>query len=146
LAEALKQTRLVRGYNMEEFELALFNRHLERMTSEHQTGRRLERAALSTGRFVIWVGLTLVLLLISLRVVSVVAPLPLASAVAMIVALGLISIELNSWDRLRQAQKDLVAAGDRIYRYLDEIPEVGQAVGAKFIEPLSKSIILESVH
>lgn len=146
LAEALKQTRLVRGYNMEEFQLALFNRHLERMTSEHQTGRRLERWALSTGHFVVWVGMTLVLLLISLRVVSVVAPLPLASAVAMIVALGLITIELNSWDRLRQAQKDLVAAGDRIYRYLDEIPEVGQAVGAKFIEPVSKSIVLESVH
>src|SRR5690606_31198524 len=27
LAEALKQTRLVRGYNMEEFEQSLFNQH-----------------------------------------------------------------------------------------------------------------------
>ncbi|WP_437226725.1 ATP-binding cassette domain-containing protein [Planctomicrobium sp. SH661] len=146
LAEGLKQTRLVRGYNMEEFEQTLFNRHLARMTQEAQTGRRLERTALSTARFVTWVGLTLVLLLISLRVISATAPIPLASAVAMIVALILIAVELNSWDLLVQYRKELTASGDRIYRYLDEIPEVGQAVGAKFIEPVSKSIVLESVH
>jgi ABC-type multidrug transport system fused ATPase/permease subunit len=35
--------------------------------------------------------------------------------------------------------------GDRIYRYLAAIPEVGQAVGAKFLQPVAKSIILESV-
>lgn len=146
LAEGLKQTRLVRGYNMEEFEQTLFNRHLARMTSEAQSGRRLERTALSTARFVTWVGLTLVLLLISLRVISATAPIPLASATAMIVALGLIAVELNSWDRLVRERKELIASGDRIYRYLDEIPEVGQAVGAKFIEPVSKSIVLEAVH
>jgi len=146
LAEGLKQTRLVRGYNMEEFEQTLFNRHLNRMTSKEQTGRRLERLALSTARFVIWVGLTLVLLLIALRVTSATAPLPLASAAAMIVALGLIAVELNSWDRLLKEQNELMASGDRIYRYLDEIPEVGQAVGAKFIEPVSRSIVLEAVH
>lgn len=146
LAEALKQTRLVRGYNMEEFEQGLFNQHLSRMTSKEQTGRRLERTALTTARLVTWIGLTLVLLLISLRVISATHPLPLASATAMIVALGMIAIELNSWDRLVKERKVLIASGDRIYRYLDEIPEVGQAVGAKFIEPVSKSIILESVH
>jgi len=146
LAEGLKQTRLVRGYNMEEFEQTLFNRHLSRMTSKEQTGRRLERLALSTARFAIWVGLTLVLLLIALRVTSATAPLPLASAVVMIVALGLIAVELNSWDRLLKEQNGLMASGDRIYRYLDEIPEVGQAVGAKFIEPVSRSIVLEAVH
>jgi len=146
LAEALKQTRLVRGYNMEEFEQNLFNQYLTRMTSKEQTGRRLERTALTTARFVTWVGLTLVLLLISLRVISTSAPLPLASATAMIVTLGMIAIELNSWDRLNKAYKELIASGDRIYRYLDEIPEVGQAVGAKFIEPVSRSIVLESVH
>ncbi|WP_437187284.1 ABC transporter transmembrane domain-containing protein [Planctomicrobium sp. SH668] len=146
LAEGLKQTRLVRGYNMEEFEQSLFQQHLTRMTHESQTGRRLERTALSTARFVLWIGLTLVLVLISLRVISELQPLPLASATAMILALLIFAIELQSWDRLSQHRQDLVASGDRIYRYLDEIPEVGQAVGAKFIEPVSKSIVLESVH
>ncbi|SFH69450.1 ABC-type multidrug transport system, ATPase and permease component [Planctomicrobium piriforme] len=146
LAEALKQTRLVRGYSMEDFEQTLFNRHLERMTDQSRTGRRLERAALSTARLVTWSGLTLVILLVALRVTSAVSPLPLANAVAMLVALGLFAIELNSWDRLLQLRTELEVSGDRIYRYLDEIPEVGQAVGAKFIEPVTKSIVLEAVH
>lgn len=146
LAEALKQTRLVRGYNMEDFEQTLFQRHLDRMVDETRTGRRLERAALSTARFVTWAGLTLILLLISLRVISDAAPLPLSCAVAMATALWLFAVELNSWDRLAQLRNELEVVGDRIYRYLDEIPEVGQAVGAKFIEPVSKSIILEAVH
>jgi len=145
LAEGLKQTRLVRGYNMEEFEQTLFNSHLARMTSSEQTGRRLERTALTTARFVTWVGLTLVVLLVSLRIVSISHPIFLGNATAMVLALGLVAVELNSWDRHLKERKELISAGDRIYRYLDEIPEVGQAVGAKFIEPVSKSIVLESV-
>lgn len=146
LAEALKQTRLVRGYNMEEFEQSLFARHLERMTKQSSTGRRLERAALSTARVITWAGVALVLLLISLRVVSAIAPLPLSSAVALAAALAWFAAELNSWERQRQFRANLDVSGDRIYRYLDEIPEVGQAVGAKFIEPVSSSIVFEAVH
>ncbi|HWL09792.1 MAG TPA: ABC transporter ATP-binding protein, partial [Planctomicrobium sp.] len=146
LSEALKQTRLVRGYNMEEFEQSLFNRHLGRMTEQTRNARRQERTALSTARLVTWVGLTLILLLVALRVTSAVSPLPLSNAVALLVALGLFAVELNSCDRLLQLQNKLETTGDRVYRYLDEIPEVGQAVGAKFIEPVTKSILLEAVH
>lgn len=146
LAEALKQTRLVRGYNMEEFELGLFNRHLERLNTQSAAGRKLERSALSTARFVTWAGLTVILLLIALRVVSATAPLPLSAAVGLGVTLGMLFAELGSWERLLRARDDLEAAAERIYRYLDEIPEVGQAVGARFIQPVSKSIVLESVQ
>jgi len=146
LAESLKQTRLVRGYNMEEFEQTLFSRHLERMTDQERTGRRLERTALSTARLITWCGMAVVILLIALRVVSFTSPLPLAEAVSMMVALALLTVELNSWDQLYQHRHQIEVAGDRVYRYLDEIPEVGQAVGAKFIEPVTKSIVLEAVH
>ena len=146
LSEFLKQTRLVRGYNMEEFEQSLFQKHLDRMTEEAVTGRRLERAALSTARFVTWAGVALVLLLISLRVISAIDPLPLANAAAMAVALALFAVELNSWQKLIQHQARMEINGDRIYRYLDEIPEVGQAVGARFIQPIAKSIVFENVH
>lgn len=146
LAEALKQTRLVRGYNMEEFELGLFNRHLERMNAEFSAGRRLERSALSTARFVTWAGASVVLLLLALRVVSATDPLPISSAVGLGFALAWLFAELNSWERLLQSQDDLLSAGERVYRYLDEIPEVGQAVGARFIQPVTKSIVLDSVH
>ncbi len=146
LSESLKQTRLVRGYNMEEFEQSLFSRHLDRMTEKTRAGRRFERTAMSTARIAIFTGLALVLFLIALRVSSATDPLPFSSGVAMVLALVLFAIEMNSWDRLVELRQELVITGDRVYRYLDEIPEVGQAVGARFIEPVSKSIVLEAVH
>jgi ATP-binding cassette subfamily B protein len=36
-------------------------------------------------------------------------------------------------------------AADRIYRYLNQIPAVSQAVGAKFLEPVQRSIVFEAV-
>ena len=42
--------------------------------------------------------------------------------------------------RLRASQ-----AADRIYRYLNQIPAVSQAVGAKFLEPVSRTIGFEAV-
>jgi ABC-type multidrug transport system fused ATPase/permease subunit len=47
--------------------------------------------------------------------------------------------------RLESARTGVDRSGEAIYAYINEIPEVGQAVGAKFIEPLSKTIIFESV-
>jgi len=56
-----------------------------------------------------------------------------------------------SWfplQNLVQLQRDHVAAEDaarQIQNYLNQIPEVGQAVGAKFLQPLSKMITFENV-
>jgi ATP-binding cassette, subfamily B, bacterial len=146
VAEELKQTRLVRGYNMEEFERSLFEKHLQRLTDETSGGRRLERISLVTARLLVRAGFALVLLLIALRVISVVHPLPLASGITLATALLWLVREASSAERVATNRSKLETGGDRIYRYLDEIPEVGQAVGAKFIEPVSKSIVLEAVH
>ena len=146
LAEGLKQTRLVRGYNMEEFEQQTFEKHLERLTQETSAARKSERVALSIARLVGRAGVAVVVLLITLRTVSVADPLPLANGVAIAACLILLVIEANSMDMLSTLKHDLKREGDRVYRFLDEIPEVGQAVGAKFIQPISKSMVFESVH
>jgi len=39
----------------------------------------------------------------------------------------------------------VIRSAERIQRYTEEIPEVSQGVGAKFLEPVSKSIIFEGV-
>ncbi|MCA8995801.1 MAG: ABC transporter ATP-binding protein [Planctomycetaceae bacterium] len=146
LSEGLRQTRLVRGYNMEEFERSLFQAHLNRMSEDLSQGRQLERAALTTARFVTWAGMAIIVLLIAIRVTSAVHPLPLSNGVVLgLILLGL-TMEWNSWERLENLTARLNVAGERVYTYLDEIPQVGQAVGAKFIDPVSKSIILEAVH
>ncbi len=146
LADGLKQTRLVRGYNMEAFEETLFENHLSRFTTENRTGRKFEQNALRLARVVVATAISVVLLLIGLKVLSLTDPLPLASGVALAIALGIIVRESASIERIFGERRSLDSAAERIYRYLDEIPEVGQAVGAKFIQPVSKAIVLETVH
>jgi ABC-type multidrug transport system fused ATPase/permease subunit len=51
---------------------------------------------------------------------------------------------VSMWE-LPLIRRKVSRVADRIYRYLNRIPEVGQAVGAKFLQPLSKSIQFESV-
>lgn len=146
LADGLKQTRLVRGYNMEQFEETLFENHLSRLTTETTQGRKLEHGAIRFARIVVTASVAIVLLLISLRVVSTVDPLPLSNGLVLAIALGVIAKESTSIERALGERRKLIGTGERIYRYLDEIPEVGQAVGAKFIQPVSKSVVLEAVH
>lgn len=146
LADGLKKTRIVRGYNMESFEGALFENHLMRLTSDRSSGRKLENASLRLARLFVTATIAIVVLLVGLRVLSISAPLPLGFGIALIFTLGILAREANSLEFALSQRKNLNSAADRLYRFLDEIPEVGQAVGAKFIEPVSKSIILESVH
>lgn len=146
LADGLKKTRIVRGYNMESFEGALFENNLLRATTDKISGRRLESNALRFARVCVAATAAIVILLIGLRVLSTMAPLPLAFGVAILATLAILAREANSIEYAFSQRRVLLAESDRLYRFLDEIPEVGQAVGAKFIEPVSKSIVLEAVH
>lgn len=146
LADGLKKTRIVRGYNIEAFEGTLFDNHITRITSETTTGIQLESQTLRFARVVVAAAVAIVLLLIGLRVLSATDPLPLASAIALTATLSVIALEANSLAKGLSERRNLIICSDRTYRFLDEIPEVGQAVGAKFIQPVSKSIILEAVH
>lgn len=145
LAEGLKNSRLIRGYHMEDFEQKLFSQHLNRLAVETGAGRKGERIGATLSRLATVFGSGIVLLLIALKVTSADAAIPLASAVALGVSIVWLTYELSSLYRLSSARSTLELSGDRIYRYLDEIPEVGQAVGAKFIEPVARSVHLEGL-
>lgn len=146
LADGLKQTRLVRGYNMEDFEQTLFEKHLDRHSSRTQKGYQLESGALRFARIVVVSCMAVILLLISLRVISTTAPIALSSGIVFGIALGILYREVSSLEETFALRQQLHIWADRIYRYLDEIPEVGQAVGAKFIQPVARSIVYEAVH
>lgn len=145
LAEGLRKTRLVRGFNIEEFQHARFQEHLEKLNRESQTARRQERRLAATGGMLLMLGGLLVCLLIGLRVLSPTSAIPLASGGALLLALGLLAIEIPTLEKLLAQQTVIRFTADRLFRYLDEIPEVGQAVGARFIQPVNQSIALESI-
>ena len=145
LAEGLKKTRLVRGYSIEEHEQQKFQQHMDLLNRESQQGRSHERWLHATGGMLLVLGAMLILLLIGLRVTAPVSPIPLAAGLVMVLILIILSLEIPHLEQVVSQQSVLLLVGGRVYRYLDEIPEVGQAVGAKFIEPLARVITFESV-
>ena len=145
LAEGLRKTRLVRAYGMEEFEHEQFQKHLARYSAEGQRGRVGETWALRTARLLTLVLITIIAFLLASRALSDRAPLSLGGVWLFAAALVGLSGSLASFRGLWTAQQNAAIPADRIYRYLSEIPEVSQAVGAKFLNPLSQSLILEAV-
>ena len=149
LSESLLKTRLVRGFAMEDFEQEQFELHsrhfkesMRKLLREGNWTERLERLAI--------VGcVSIVLLLLGIKVLidaDEQASLSLAAMIAMVSAIAAMLFPLRRYAALPGIRDDVNQAADRIGRYMQQIPEVGQAVGAKFLEPLSRSLQFENVH
>jgi ATP-binding cassette subfamily B protein len=145
LTEALRKTRLVRAFSMEEFEHTQFQKHLRRHSEGVLRGRLGETWALRTTRAgVVLLGAVIVLLLMA-RMLSERSLLPVAAAalvVWLLLGIGRAGLQCAVLQSLR---KEIEAGASRIYRYLAAAPEVSQAVGAKFLNPMANSIIFEAI-
>jgi ABC-type multidrug transport system fused ATPase/permease subunit len=145
LAENLEKTRLVRSFGMENFAQEQFQKYLERYQRAIWGGLRARawsRRAIRTGVAGV---LAFVLFFISARVLPSSHQITLASAVLMIGALAAAWFPLQNLAHLGREHEAAEAAARQIQSYLNLIPEVGQAVGAKFLQPLSKMITFENV-
>ena len=148
LADSLRKTRLVRGYGMEAFEHDQFQRHLDRFRDSILAVQREDRLARWLARLAVFLGLALVLFLAGVKAIQ---PAEVRHSLALSELLLLAATFFGMWlplqrlARLRGDRADAAHASDRIHRYLDRIPEVGQAVGAKFLQPLSRSVQFDSV-
>jgi ATP-binding cassette subfamily B protein len=149
LAEAIRCCRLIRGYQMEEFERTRFNRHLERYqqrlaevelrkTKTHWLARMLSLAAFAIVLFL--VGAHLLQPRLAPEHVT------LAEGILLLSCFALGFHPVQSLVALRHQRAAANRAADRVYHYLNSIPEVGQAVGAKFLEPVEKFIEFKNVH
>lgn len=145
LSDSLQKSRMVRGYAMETFEHERFQRHLDLFQSEMVAGRRMQFWSLRVARIAVAALVALVLYLVGLYVLAEVEPVPMAAAFLMLSAFVAGTPNMAELLGINAARHAVDTAGGLITNYINEIPEVGQAVGAKFIEPLSKSIIYESV-
>jgi len=148
LAESLLKTRLIRGYSMEPFESEQFNRHLEQSSKSTLSFRKRDVFS----RWLCWLlVLGCVLLIVLLMGIKVLLPLDhsqhlqLAEISLLSLCFGFAYRPLAKLRQFKSVYKETALAAERVYRYLSQIPEVGQAVGAKFLDPLSKAITFENV-
>ncbi|GDY10835.1 hypothetical protein LBMAG52_43230 [Planctomycetia bacterium] len=148
LAEGLRKTRLVRGFGMENFEHERFGVHLQRFLKKIATLKEDERLSRWLCWFVVLVTVTLVLFLIATKTLSDpsdAAHLPVSAMLMFVVAIRLAYQPINDlWD-LPHVEQTAGQWADNLLRYQSRVSEVGQAVGAKFLQPLSKQIHFESV-
>lgn len=145
LAEGLRRSRLVSGYAMDAFDRDQFHKQLDRYTRTVATGEKQETWMIWSARVGSVLCFALVVFLISARVLSTTDPVPLPMGLLLFAALVWIGRLIQAAPEIPAARQTLLVSGDKVQRYVNAIPEVGQAVGAKFLEPVSKSIIFESV-
>ena len=149
LGEGIRKSRLVRGYQLEQNEDQRFEKHLDRYQSRLQEIERRERRAFWLSRMLGLTCFALVLFLLGARMQG-----PPDSPEHLTLAEGLLLLScfafalkpIESLANLRRLRGEAGEAAERIYRYLNTIPEVGQAVGAKFLQPLEKMIEMEEVE
>jgi ABC-type multidrug transport system fused ATPase/permease subunit len=148
LAEGLRKTRPVRGFCMENFEHERFSQHLERFLKNIATLKEGERWS----RWLCWglilITVTLVLFLIATKTLSDPSGagyLPVSAVLIFVAAFRMAYRPLNELWELPQIETTAGQWADNILQYQARIPEVGQAVGAKFLQPLAKHIQFESV-
>ncbi|TWU12020.1 putative multidrug export ATP-binding/permease protein [Symmachiella macrocystis] len=147
LAESLNTTRLVRGYGkeMEAFEDEQFQQHLAQLSQETTQWMRQD-----------WVqrwGLTMlaafvggvVLMFVGNQILNPTRAFSLPSAILLILSIGCMHGPLRNLWNLPRDVADGARVSTRIENYLGRTPHVGQAVGAKFLQPMAKSLIFDNV-
>ena len=148
LADGLDKTRLIRGYGMDEFESSQFQQNLERYRASTSRISRSERGSQWISRFIVILATSVVLIILGLKVLE---PAGAPHGLSLSATLLLLTIFAGMYRPLEELfhavreRRDVATIADRIYRYLDRVPTVGQAVGAKFLQPLSKRIHFENV-
>jgi ABC-type multidrug transport system fused ATPase/permease subunit len=145
LSENLEKTRLVRGFGMENFAQDQFQKYLDRFQKAIRDGLRAKawsRRGIRTG---VAACLAFVLWYVGTKILLPPHEISLASGVLMLAAMSAAWFPLQNLVQLGRQQEYVEDAARQIQNYLNLIPEVGQAVGAKFLQPLSKMITFEGV-
>jgi ABC-type multidrug transport system fused ATPase/permease subunit len=148
LSEQLLNARLVRGFGMEQTEHEEFVRRLERTLSPSKDLYPSQREALWLQRLTVpvCVGLVLFLLLsLGLKLQRGSGELTFTGATAFLISALLTLRGARELWRLRSLREAVSLSADQIFRYLDRLPSVSQAVGAKFLQPLSRSLHFDAV-
>ncbi len=145
LSEGLRKSRIVRGYGMEAFEQERFLRHLDRYSGMVRSGALARGGSLWAARVVGALLLAIVLFLIGSRVLGTGQPLHLPSALTVLAGFAALAPLVSGIADWRLQSQTIEVEGASVYRFLAVLPEVGQAVGAKFIDPVIKTIQFEGV-
>lgn len=145
LSEGLRKSRIVRGFGMEAFEQERFLKHLHRYSGQVRSGASASGWSLLAARVIGALLLSIVGFLIGSRVLGAGQPLDIPAAMTILVGFAALTPLLNGITSGGPHRQTIGVEGASVQRFLSVLPEVGQAVGAKFIDPVTKLIQFEGV-
>jgi ATP-binding cassette, subfamily B, bacterial len=144
LAEGLKKTRLVTGYAMEELEQQRFEHNLTQYRSRCRNLRRQRE----TGRWVCrLIALTCVVIPGYLVTRHLLPPgdLEPGAAVVILVCAVILYRSLTSLQKAPGLESEASVRSEEIAGYIARVPSVGQVSGARFFEPMSRSLLFDQI-
>ena len=151
LLASFKNARLTRGLGIEQSEHEQFQKHLERYHSQ-LSDASLFAEAVDHPRFVVAAsGVFLLGFLVFLTCSNILdrsstdGGMTIAEGFPFLIALVLAIPCVLSLNSLSDIGRDLRVSADKIQRFLNIVPAVSQAVGAKFLQPMSKTLHFENV-
>ena len=140
LSESLTRSRLVRGYGMEQAAQEHFKKYLDRYQADVDSLERRRGALARLEGIIVWLCGVIVLALVGVLLTTPTEHFSLAAALVLAYCFVGIGQSIRCFQTAVEAREDSIPAAMRVFRYLDRIPEVGQAVGAKFLQPLQRTI------
>ena len=144
LSEGLRKSRLIRGYGLEAFEHDQFDRRLSELAGDVDGGQDSSRWRQRTSWTLGLVVAALVLYLTATKTAG--SPgFGVFEATLFLMTLAAAGVTLLRARDVPEARRRTAAVSGQINRYLDRVPEVSQAVGARFLEPVTKHITYENV-
>lgn len=145
LSEGLRKSRIIRGFGMEGFEQERFQKHLERYSKWIRSAASAEVWSLTAARVIGALLLGIVVFLIGSRVLGAGKPLGLPEASTILGGCLCLAPLVKGLLRRRALRPQVIVQAAAVQRFLAILPDVGQAVGAKFIEPVRSTIQFEGV-
>lgn len=145
LGENLEKTRLIRGFQMENFEQEQFQKALERYQQSSVGALQARTWSRRAVRGFVVVCAALVVLFLGWAILMPAEETSLAAAATLLALFSAIWTPVLGLSRLAVELGPARTSAGHVEQYLNRIPEVGQAVGAKFLQPLSKLLVFENV-
>lgn len=141
LADSLRAAKLIRGYGMDVAEQNEFQVRLKKYLDAVAVQNRVQDDPLWL-RLMVSVACILLasflFFVLGTKVLGGEVSAPGAAVFLAAFTAGVIAIrELR---RLPEFQREVTLTADKVWRYLDQLPTVSQAVGARFVQPLAKSL------
>ena len=153
LLASFKNARLTRGLGIEREEHEQFQKHLDRYHSQLTNFAWAEESVNRPHSAIVLAGSALMAALLFLACITVLSSgrqldrsgLTIAEAIVFVTTVAVAIPGLIALRALPGLHRELSLGADKIQRYLNRVPAVSQAVGAKFLQPMSKTLHFENV-